>query len=124
MKKNTEYRRQKLALSAAEWVKIQPVGWVTFPQGTCLPMLSILRNSTLLYNCRECSTNRPYFMQNKANFRKARMNANIFTIRDYVNFSVLGLRKNKAKQSQLDRPATASTNGTITLVDVARNPRL
>jgi len=39
-------------------------------------------------------------MQNKANFRKARMNANIYTIMDYVNFSSLGQRKNKPKQSQ------------------------
>ena len=68
---------QKLALSAAEWVKIQPVGWVTSPQGTFLPMLPIprqrsghvLRNPNLFYNYRESSTNRRYFMQNKANLQ-------------------------------------------------------
>jgi len=37
----------------------------------------------LLYNCRKYSTNRPIFMQNKANFRKSKMNVNLITTRDY-----------------------------------------
>jgi len=42
----------------------------------------------LLYNCRESSssatgTNRPCFMQNKANFRKIQMDVKLITTRDY-----------------------------------------
>jgi len=37
----------------------------------------------LLYNCRESSTNRPYFMQNKANFRKSQMDISLIITRDY-----------------------------------------
>jgi len=39
-------------------------------------------------------------MQNKANFRKAKMNASLYTTKDYEKKLAFGLRKNKAKQSQ------------------------
>jgi len=44
----------------------------------------------MFYNCREFSssatgTNRPYFLQNKANFRKARMNVNCYLQKDCEN---------------------------------------
>ncbi len=38
---------------------------------------------TSFYNCRESSTNRPYFMQNKANLRKSQMNVTLIITRDY-----------------------------------------
>jgi hypothetical protein len=37
----------------------------------------------VLYNCRESSTNRAYFMQNKANVKIGKMNISIATIEDY-----------------------------------------
>ena len=37
----------------------------------------------VFYNCRESSTNRPYFLQNKANFKIGKMNISIATIKDY-----------------------------------------
>jgi len=37
----------------------------------------------LLYNCKECSTNRPCFMQNKANFRKSQIDVNLIMTREY-----------------------------------------
>jgi hypothetical protein len=39
-------------------------------------------------------------MQNKAYFRKARMNANIFVTKDYENETDFRLRENKPNQSQ------------------------
>ncbi len=38
-----------------------------------------------LYICRESSTNSPLFMQNKPNFRKARMNVSLAITRNYNN---------------------------------------
>jgi len=37
----------------------------------------------LLDNCREYSTNRPIFMQNKANFQKSQMNVKLNISKDY-----------------------------------------
>jgi len=39
-------------------------------------------------------------MQNKANFRKVKMNENLFATKDYENTPAFGLRENKPKQSQ------------------------
>jgi len=38
----------------------------------------ITKLTNVLYNCRESSTNWPYFMQNKAIFRKAEINVSSF----------------------------------------------
>jgi hypothetical protein len=54
----------------------------------------------LLYNCRECSTNRPLFMQNKANLRKSQVNVNLVITRDYEKKSNRTLGENKPNQSQ------------------------
>jgi len=54
----------------------------------------------LFYKCRESSTNRPYFMQNKANFEKAQMNASSTMIKGYENGCLHRRKKNKPKQSQ------------------------
>ncbi|MBA7658586.1 hypothetical protein ES703_66545 [subsurface metagenome] len=39
-------------------------------------------------------------MQNKPNFRKAQMNVNFYSQKDYENETAFGLRENKPKQSQ------------------------
>jgi len=39
----------------------------------------------LLDSCRKYSTNRPIFMQNKANLLKDKINAKFFNTRDYEN---------------------------------------
>jgi hypothetical protein len=54
----------------------------------------------LLYNRRESSssatgTNRPIFMQNKANFRKSQMDIKLITKRDYDKNSKWTLGENK-----------------------------
>jgi len=50
-----------------------------------------------LYNGRESSTNRPCFMQNKANLLKKKINARFFDTKDYENES---LRRAPGKQTQ------------------------
>jgi len=39
----------------------------------------------VLYNRKECSTNRTIFLQNKANFKKAGMNVNYYLQKDCEN---------------------------------------
>ncbi len=46
-------------------------------------------------NCREFSTNQLLFMQNKPNFRKSQMNANLYNTTDYENKWQRRVRKNK-----------------------------
>ncbi len=48
-----------------------------------------------LYICREPSTNQLLFMQNKPNFRKAKMNVIIYHIKDYQIIIPLAGQKNK-----------------------------
>jgi hypothetical protein len=55
---------------------------------------------SLLYSCRECSTNRPIFMQNKANFRKSQMDVKLNITRDYEEKMHWTFGENKPKQSQ------------------------
>ena len=52
------------------------------------------------YNCRESSTKRPYFMQNKANLLMHKINATFIATKDYENEIVFRIQKNKPKQSQ------------------------
>jgi hypothetical protein len=54
----------------------------------------------LLYNCKECSTNRPCFMQNKANFRKSQMDVNLSMTKYYEKKSNRTFGENKPNQSQ------------------------
>jgi hypothetical protein len=56
----------------------------------------------LLYNCKECSTNRPYFMQNKANLRKSQIDVTLIMARDYENKLKWTLGENKPNQSQIE----------------------
>jgi hypothetical protein len=47
------------------------------------------------------------FMQNKPNFRKAKMNENVFATKDYDNESDFTLQQNKPSQTQFQpRPNT------------------
>jgi len=67
------------------------------------PKLRFSVPTNFFYNCSESSTNRPYFLQNKANFRKAQMNVNSFITTDYENISNWTLGENKPKQTQFAR---------------------
>jgi len=55
----------------------------------------------VFYKCRESSTNRPYFLQNKANLLDTQMNVSSVKTKDYENKSRCRLGENKAKQTQL-----------------------
>jgi hypothetical protein len=61
-------------------------------------------------------------MQNKANFRRAKMNAKGFSKRDYENKPAFGVQENKPKQSQFSnrktddrrqKPALSKAEGTV-----------
>jgi len=58
---------------------------------------------TLLHNCREHSTNRPVFMQNKANFKKAQMSTSSYEQKDCEKRTRGVFRKNKANFKTEDR---------------------
>jgi len=57
--------------------------------------------SNVFYNGREFSTNRPCFLQNKANFRKSQMDVSLIISSDYENILHWTLGENKPNQSQL-----------------------
>ncbi len=59
-----------------------------------------LMGSSPLYICRGPSTNQLLFMQNKPNFRKAKMNVNSLITTDYENKWQRRVRKNKPNQTQ------------------------
>jgi len=48
-----------------------------------------------LYICRESSTNRPYFLQNKPNFQKVKLNVNKVLTEDYEKRTLGQRGKNK-----------------------------
>ena len=52
------------------------------------------------YNCRESSTNRLLFLQNKANLQKSRIDVSLIATMDYGKKSNRTLGENKPKQSQ------------------------
>ena len=54
----------------------------------------------LFYKCRKYSTNRPCFVQNKANLQKSQMDVKPNISRDYEKKSKWTLGENKPKQSQ------------------------
>jgi len=56
-----------------------------------LSILPTLRKLTLFDNCRESSTNRPIFLQNKANFRKSQMDVNLTITKDYEKYIALDI---------------------------------
>jgi len=60
----------------------------------------------VFYNCRESSTNRPCFLQNKANLQETRMDVRLNISRDYENKSnwTLGENKPKTKPNKANLP--------------------
>ncbi|MFH1882784.1 MAG: hypothetical protein ABIL62_08760, partial [Planctomycetota bacterium] len=67
--------------------------------------------------CREPSTNQLLFMQNKPNFRKAQMNANVFITKEYENISDWTLGQNKPNSNPIKpnfRKAKMNVNSLIT----------
>ncbi len=54
-----------------------------------------------LYICREPSTNQLLFMQNKPNFRKSQMSANLYDTTDYENKSNWTLGENKPNSNPI-----------------------
>ncbi len=72
-----------------------------------LRLINDLRACKLLYNCREDSTTIEsslqinLFMQNKAKFRKVKLNVNKVLTKDYDKMDTWSIRKTKPIQSQL-----------------------
>jgi len=64
---------------------------------------SSLYTPSALYICRGFSTNQLLFMQNKPNFRKAKMNVSIYNIKDYQNFIPLAGYKNKPNSNPISK---------------------
>jgi len=64
------------------------------------PKLRFSVPTNFFYKCRGSSTNRPYFLQNKANFKKARINVNYYLQKDYENKLRRRLWENKPNQTQ------------------------
>ncbi len=59
------------------------VGRLTLIETSCATYKRTTKLNNLLYNCRESSTNRPIFMQNKANLGKSQMDVRLNISRDY-----------------------------------------
>jgi len=57
--------------------------------------ISAKATPNVFYNCRESSTNRPLFMQNKANVKNNQMNVNLIITRDYEKIMHWTLGENK-----------------------------
>ena len=64
------------------------------------PKLRFSVPTNFFYNCRESSTNWPYFLQNKANFKNNQIDVKLNITRDYEKIMQWTLGENKAKQSQ------------------------
>ena len=75
--------------------------------------------SSVLYNCRESSTNRPFFMQNKANLEKTQMNVSIFSKMAYENKSDWTLGENKPNSNLIkaDFPEVKMSTSSILAKD-------
>jgi hypothetical protein len=61
--------------------------------------------SCFFYNCRGVSTNRPYFLQNKPNFKNPQMNVSIYYTKVYSNETAFRRGKNKPKTNPICRRA-------------------
>jgi hypothetical protein len=79
-----------------------------------LRLIKDLRHFKSLYNCRELSTSvesslqNNLFMQNKANYRKVKLNVNKVLTKDYDQMDTWSIRKTKPIQSQL-KPIKANS---------------
>jgi len=93
------YQRKTLNGCAARHVR-RP----TLIETSCATDKRITKLTNLFYNCRESSssatgTNQPCFMQNKANFKKVKINSTFFVIRNCENEPRL-FRQGKQTQSK------------------------
>ena len=59
------------------------------------------RAMNLLYNCRERTTNRTFFMQNEPNFQKVKFSATGFRTMNYAKWTLGERGKNKAKTNPI-----------------------
>ncbi len=79
--------------------------------------LIVCHLSSHLYICRESSTNQLLFMQNKPNFRKAKMFVKSYITKDYENISNWTLGQNKPNSNPIKtnfRKAQMNVNLTLT----------
>jgi hypothetical protein len=84
-----------------------------------LRLINDLRDCKVLYNCKETFTDvmsalqNKLFMQNKANFRKVKLNVNKVLTKDYEQLDTWSIRKTKPIQSQFKaktKPIQTQTN--------------
>ncbi len=78
---------------------------------------SSLFTLSLLYICRESSTNQLLFMQNKPNFRKSQMNVTPYNTTEYKNIANWTLGENKPNSNPIKpnfRKAKMNVNLTLT----------
>jgi len=73
---------------------------LTLIETSCATYKRTTKLNNLLYNCRESSTNRPIFMQNKANLLDTQMQVSFVVTKDYENEIAFTFQKNKPNQSQ------------------------
>jgi len=73
---------------------------LTLIETSCATYKRTTKLNNLLYNCRESSTNRPLFMQNKANLGKSQMDVRLNISRDYEKKPCWTFGENKPNQSQ------------------------
>ncbi|MHC4087411.1 MAG: hypothetical protein ACYSU3_20600 [Planctomycetota bacterium] len=88
----------------------------TYQVGPCNPwLIKDLRENKILYACRETITDVMsalqihLFMQNKANFKKVKLNVTKVLAKDYDQMDTWSIRKTKPIQSQL-KPIQSQSN--------------
>jgi len=79
------------------------------------PKLRFSVPTNFFYNCRESSTNRRYFLQNKANLPDDQMSASSFSTKDYENQPIRRLGENKPNQTQFQDPTCPILRATYAL---------
>jgi hypothetical protein len=88
------WQKQKPALREAEGTEDSKIS------AKSTPKLRFSVTTNFFYNCRESSTNRPSFLQNKANLLDTQTNVSSVKTRNYENKRFFRRRENKPKQSQ------------------------
>jgi len=86
-------------------------------RNTRYAILANLLLPSALYICRGPSTNQLLFMQNKPNFKDAKMNVNIYYTKAYNNETASGSRKNKPNSNPIKpnfQKAQMNVNLTLT----------
>ncbi len=75
---------------------------------------SSLFTLSLLYICRESSTNQLLFMQNKPNFPKSQMNVNIYYTKVYKNETAFRRGKNKPNSNPIPEKPKMNVSSILT----------